>query len=197
MANDLNTLELSGRLTKDVTIREVAARNPNDKPRCVIKGTLASDYDSRKNADGTYSNSTVFVDFDCWAPSGTALALASGKKGDQFLIKGMLVDMSYTNKDQQKIWRLGMRVNESLAVTGAFVSKNAGAYTPQPAQAPAPAYSAQAPVQMANPQMNQGYQTMGGQPVYAPQNPNYGFPGEGNPLMGAGNMGPANPSNPF
>ena len=63
MANDINHIILSGTLIKDVEVREMPVKN-NERPRCVVKGRLASDYDTKQLQDGSYSHATVYTDFD-------------------------------------------------------------------------------------------------------------------------------------
>lgn len=190
MANNINHIILEGTLISDVDVRTMQAKNPNERARCVVKGRLASDYDTKRLQDGSYTHSTVYIDFDYWMPAESSLAIASAKKGDTFLITGMLVDMSYTNKEGQKIFRIGIRAEESIVSEGSFVKKdNAAAYTAQPvapAQNAQPAYAPQAPQQNYAPQ-----QPYAPQQAYAPQqpyapNPNYaapapnGVPADGN-----------------
>ena len=121
MANNINHIIIEGTLVNDVEIREMPVKNTNERARCVVKGRLASDYDTKKLQDGSFSHSSLYIDFDYWMPSGSSLAIANGKKGDTFLLTGMLVDMSFTNKDGEKVFRIGIRAEESIASGGSFV----------------------------------------------------------------------------
>ena len=180
MANDINHIILSGTLIKDVEVREMPVKN-NERARCVVKGRLASDYDTKQLQDGSYSHATVYTDFDYWMPSGSSLAIANGKQGEKFLITGMLVDMSFTNKDGEKVFRIGIRADESISSNGSFVKKAEAAYTPQPvapAQNAAPVYAPQAAPQQAYAPQQADAPQAAPQQANAPQqayvpNPNY------------------------
>jgi single-strand DNA-binding protein len=82
----INRIELSGRTTADVELKQTTGGTP------VAKFTLAVDK-STKNADGTWDNQAIFV--DCVAWKDTAERIKDVSKGTPLYVEGRLDTRTY------------------------------------------------------------------------------------------------------
>ena len=64
-----------------------------------------------KRKDGTKDKDTTFVDCEAW-DSGAEVIAKYISKGDQLLVKGALKNDSWTNKDDKKITKLKLRIED-------------------------------------------------------------------------------------
>lgn len=101
MANEINVLTLSGRMTRDAEIRAVGDRN-------VAKFGFASNYYQGKNKE----EGTLFLDCEAWAEKADILAKYT-KKGSALVLVGQLRMDSWDDKDSgQKRTKVFLDVRE-------------------------------------------------------------------------------------
>lgn len=103
MSADVNFVCLSGRLTKDVEIKQIGQSN-------LVSGTIASNRTEKK--DGEYKDVGNFIDFKTWVKSEKQVEFyrSAFTKGAKVLVNGALRQESW-EKDGQKFSKIIVDVN--------------------------------------------------------------------------------------
>ncbi|MCF7918920.1 MAG: single-stranded DNA-binding protein [Candidatus Cloacimonetes bacterium] len=90
----INTIVISGRLTRDVDLRYTASGTPVAK--------LAIAFDRRYQKDGNWETETSYIDVVVWEDKATSCA-ENLTKGSAILVEGRLQTRSYTNNEGRNI----------------------------------------------------------------------------------------------
>jgi single-strand DNA-binding protein len=94
MANNLNTLAVSGNLTRDPELRETKSGTP------VCNLGIAVNR-SRKQDDGSYEDDVSFFDITVWGNYGSLVARKL-QKGDAVSLTGRLEQQRWTTDNDEK-----------------------------------------------------------------------------------------------
>ena len=164
----MNTVNLIGRLTKDVELRKVGENISTTSFTLAVDKTLSK---ADKEAYAAQGKPTAdFISCVAWRQSADILATYA-RKGSMIAVEGRVQTRTYQNQTGQNIYVTEILVNNVQLLGGNTnngvaqqvqqpVQQPAPAAQPVPQAAPAQAYAApqpapqQAPVQMSEPEIN-------------------------------------------